>query len=555
MKLTLTILSHDRLDNGLPTHMQLAERGAIIGRSPTVSWCLPDTSNHVSSRHCEISFRDGKYLLTDTSTNGTFVNANQLSAPHTLRTGDVVTIGAYQIKVEVEGQSAEDGAAATAAEAKAASNASNGAWGAWESMTPAKTASSGDDWGKPAPQAAISGAGSMSQNWVPPTAKTADNAWGAPASAAPAPSAPSGAASGGWGAPPSPAATPAASASASWGPAASETPAADPWGSAAPVSMAPSPDGSPWGTPAASAPAQAASPWSSAGPAGQAPAADDIWGKFAENNAVDWARGGFGQPAAAAPVAKDVLGLNKEANFTESLGSNATPDWAKTPNIPEPQPAPAPSPAPVAAPPPAPHPVAAATSGVSLDGFLEQLGLSASDIKASEAETLAMSALLLRRLIAGMVVMLEARARAKSQMGAQGTALSFEGNNPMKFARTPEQALLQLLNPPERGFMTSERAIEDAFLDLQSHQMATLRAMQGALKATLDRFSPSSIRERAESGGLMAKIFQDSRDAALWKAYEREFSGVVQGSDEAFMDVFSKEFRRAYDELTAKKSF
>jgi len=43
-----------------------------------------------------------------------------------------------------------------------------------------------------------------------------------------------------------------------------------------------------------------------------------------------------------------------------------------------------------------------------------------------------------------------------------------------------------------------------------------------------------------------------AREAALWKAYEREFSGVAQGSDEAFMDVFAKEFRRAYDEEAAK---
>ncbi len=164
-----------------------------------------------------------------------------------------------------------------------------------------------------------------------------------------------------------------------------------------------------------------------------------------------------------------------------------------------------------------------------------------------------MTALLLRKLVAGMVVMLEARARAKSQMGAQGTALQFDGNNPMKFARTPEQALQQLLNAPERGFMSSDRAVEDAFVDLQSHQIATLKAMQGALKATLDRFSPSAIRDRAESKGILAKIFQDSRDAALWKAYEKEFGGVVQGSDEAFMDVFSREFRKAYDELTARK--
>jgi predicted component of type VI protein secretion system len=78
--------------------------------------------------------------------------------------------------------------------------------------------------------------------------------------------------------------------------------------------------------------------------------------------------------------------------------------------------------------------------------------------------------------------------------------------------------------------------------------MATLRAMQGALKATLDRFSPTAIRKRAESKGLLARILPIGREAALWQAYEKEFGGVAQGSDEAFMDVFAKEFRKAYEE-------
>ncbi len=160
---------------------------------------------------------------------------------------------------------------------------------------------------------------------------------------------------------------------------------------------------------------------------------------------------------------------------------------------------------------------------------------------------------LLRRLVAGMVVMLEARARAKSQLGAQGTSLEFDGNNPLKFARTPEQALEQLLNVPHRGFMDSERAIEDAFKDLQAHQMATLKAMQGALRATLDRFSPRAIRARAEQGGFLTRILPGARDAALWAAYEKEFSGVAQGSDEAFMEMFAKEFRRAYEEIANQR--
>ena len=44
-------------------------------------------------------------------------------------------------------------------------------------------------------------------------------------------------------------------------------------------------------------------------------------------------------------------------------------------------------------------------------------------------------------LVAGLLVMVEARARAKAQMGAEMTGLQLDGNNPIKFARSPDQAL------------------------------------------------------------------------------------------------------------------
>jgi type VI secretion system FHA domain protein len=184
--------------------------------------------------------------------------------------------------------------------------------------------------------------------------------------------------------------------------------------------------------------------------------------------------------------------------------------------------------------------------------MLQAMGLAGSELKSTPPEAAAAAGAVLRRLVGGVVVMLEARARAKAQLGAQGTALELEGNNPLKFARTPEQALAQLLNPPQRGFMPAERAIETAFQDLQAHQMATLAAMQGALQSTLARFSPEAIRNRAESRGLMAKIIPGARDGALWKAYEREFDGVANGSAEAFMDVFAKEFKEAYERTAAE---
>ena len=57
--------------------------------------------------------------------------------------------------------------------------------------------------------------------------------------------------------------------------------------------------------------------------------------------------------------------------------------------------------------------------------------------------------------------------------------------------------------------------------------------------------------EPGDQERLLAKILPSAREAELWNAYEREFEGVSRGSDEAFMDVFAKEFRVAYEKAAA----
>jgi type VI secretion system FHA domain protein len=154
---------------------------------------------------------------------------------------------------------------------------------------------------------------------------------------------------------------------------------------------------------------------------------------------------------------------------------------------------------------------------------------------------------LLRACIAGLRKLVEARARAKAELGAQTTVMDLHGNNPLKFAVTADAALAQMLQPPQRGFLDGPAAVDDAFNDIQAHQLATIAAMRDALRATIDRFSPAAIRGRVKKG-FLDSLLPDARNAALWKAYEAEFEGVVKGSDEAFMDVFSREFLRAYEE-------
>jgi len=499
--LTLVIRNMARLDNGMPTEFVLHQRGAVVGRAPTCDWSLPDPRNYISSRHLDVRFDGRVYVVTDTSTNGTFLNgaSERMREPRRVTHGDLFQVGHYEIRADLTGD------AATAAEA--APVPAPPEWRGWDG---------GGDGGAPA----------------------APGDWGAPAASAPI--------ANGWdSAPPPPApgkpwqpqvgpslARPEAHRAGDWSAAAPSPVGGGGW---SPSARAPDlPVASAW-TAATPAPAPA-SDWSSAVPdRPAAPTPDDVWGRIAEGNVVDWARGGFGQPVDAP---RDPLGLApppaREALPREVPVVAPTTGWA--------------SPAAAAPPAPAPPPAPAAPAPSGVERFAAAAGLSPSQLPDASPVLLDQAGALFRRLVAGLVVMVEARARAKSQLGAETTAFNPDGNNPLKFARTPEEALLMLLGPPQRGFMPAGRAVEDAFRDLQSHQMATLRAMQGALKATLDRFSPTAVRARAEGHGLLERIVPAARDAALWQAYEREFGGVARGSDEAFMDVFAKEFRDAYNE-------
>ena len=105
MTLVLTIENERSLPNGAPVSVRLTgKRGVDIGRSATIDWSLPDPTRFISSRHCEVRYRDDGYWLNDVSTNGTFLNdsARRIQAPYRLRDGDRLTIGSYVIAVAIE---------------------------------------------------------------------------------------------------------------------------------------------------------------------------------------------------------------------------------------------------------------------------------------------------------------------------------------------------------------------------------------------------------------------------------------------------------------------
>ena len=75
----------------------------VIGRDPACDWPIVDKQLALSAKHCEIVRIEGRQVLRDLSTNGTFVNGarERLPTDHLLRHGDRITMGTYQVEVSV----------------------------------------------------------------------------------------------------------------------------------------------------------------------------------------------------------------------------------------------------------------------------------------------------------------------------------------------------------------------------------------------------------------------------------------------------------------------
>ncbi|MGR3467475.1 MAG: type VI secretion system-associated FHA domain protein, partial [Shimia sp.] len=101
--LTLRIENHKTLETGGPVQITLHGKGAQVGRKSGNDWVLPDPSRHISGHHLDVSYEGGRYVLTDVSSNGTFLQGERyrLSGPHPIAHGDRFTVGRYILRAEI----------------------------------------------------------------------------------------------------------------------------------------------------------------------------------------------------------------------------------------------------------------------------------------------------------------------------------------------------------------------------------------------------------------------------------------------------------------------
>ncbi|WLH84744.1 type VI secretion system-associated FHA domain protein TagH [Pseudomonas sp. FP2338] len=106
MSLCLTITSYHKITPGQCSEKSMDQGLMAIGRNSDNDWVLPDPERLVSSQHCVIQYKDGRYYLTDNSTNGVeLVNAGirmRRGNSEPLQDGELIRIGDYEIQARID---------------------------------------------------------------------------------------------------------------------------------------------------------------------------------------------------------------------------------------------------------------------------------------------------------------------------------------------------------------------------------------------------------------------------------------------------------------------
>ena len=508
MGLTLSVL---RCPDAVPPETRQFNGGEFsIGRGVDNDWTMPDPDRTLSRKHCVLAFRSGGWQLADVSANGTFLNreaeAVGQGAVRDLRDGDRVRLGAYEIEVRINEDAAWQGGGGRAADPFgddpfAAARPPPGPSPGFERDpllgsgggfgTPSMTLP--DDFGAPPP----SGAAFDDAGFRGATQSDHAPALGQ-AFRVPAPpdkidfddwdldlSKPAGG-----GVPPArPSAAPA--------PVAVVAKSLDDWD----IDLSPTAQ-------AIAAPAEP--PPSMASPKAPVPVLAAHEDPFAEPE-----RDGVSPEPVLPPL--PVL--------ARSPAAAAEPAFA----------------APAAAAVPAP---AMAVGDDLLAAFLRGAGME--DARPADA-VVAMERLgaAFRAVVGGLRQTLIARAAIKGEFRIEQTMIRARGNNPLKFSAGDDDALAALLGAGRRTEMTPAAAVAEALDDIRLHELASMAAMQTAVRAMVERFDPAPLRaEGDKSGGLLGA----QKRARAFELFEKLHTDTTAALADDFDSVFGKTFARAYEQ-------
>ena len=231
--------------------------------------------------------------------------------------------------------------------------------------------------------------------------------------------------------------------------------------------------------------------------------------------------------------------------FAEFIEPQPTPPAAAEPTPPA---RPVPAPAAVTTDVPAPGVADADTEARLIAAFLRGAGLERRAVGDVEAEALFEAAgSRLRELAFGVTQLLRARAEFKDAARIARTQIRSTGNNPLKLAVSPEEAVSAVLLGRDRAYLSPEAAVLGAFEDLRDHELRMLEAIQAALNSLLARFDPVNFEAELDQASRLALLVAGGRRSRCWELFRERFEEMSSEARNRFLGEIGPAFAAAYE--------
>ncbi len=485
--------------------VQMKGGSLTVGRGPGNDLVLPDPDRMLSKSHFVIEDHNGKIVIVDFSTNGTFLNYSKAPlgrTPTTLNNGDVLSAGGYELVVEL-GQELPDLDDLIAPQTSHSGTSHGNAAAAPDPMAmldePGPEGDFLDDLlGSPSGPQGPKGISATDpiDDLLPPLGEDEDPFFQKPKDGREGEGASL------------PMHNP--SVSDSFTPSGTSEPGVipDDWDDF----LAPIDDGVP---DKEDPPASEPSP-----PAQEIPPA----------------------PEPETPVIEDAAPADDVTALPDITSEPAAPTQSSEP---EPVPVPAATPA---------TPQATVASGDQSAARAFIAALETDDLAIDDADlerTMTRMGRVMRTMIVGLREILMTRTSIKSEFRIDQTMISSGGNNPLKFSISEDDAVTALVKPKAKGYLSPETATEQALDDIKAHEVAMVTGMEAAIKGVLSKLDPEVLAGQIETSSAIGSMFKGKK-ARYWEVYEKMYAQISDQAENDFHELFSREFARAYKEQLDK---
>ncbi len=155
--------------------------------------------------------------------------------------------------------------------------------------------------------------------------------------------------------------------------------------------------------------------------------------------------------------------------------------------------------------------------------------------------------LLVRETMEGMMRVLSFRKKIKEEFRINVTTIQPVENNPLKFSANIDDAMENMFIKDNNAYKEPIEAVREGFQGIAEHQVAVLAGMQAAFRGMLERFDPDTLEKRFEKY-KKSSLIQLGKKRKNWESYKAYHTELAGNLDNSFQYLFGYDFVQAYEE-------